>query len=141
MSTTNYIDTFIAVAPDCKAGCGTSPPERPTPSVAQMTYRMIHDHPYRYTSDEVIFGVWADRRGIAECERAQAREEFFSKGQACLRASDLGKRYGWGVHHDSEGRVALYGAESAEYEAFAAGAHPGSSGEPVAVTHAMRARR
>ncbi|WP_298711512.1 DUF6157 family protein [Micrococcus sp. 2A] len=35
------------------------------------------------------------------------REAFFAKSQACLRASPLGKRHGWGLHHDAEGRVAL----------------------------------
>ncbi len=139
MSSTNYTDTFIAIAPDCAAPGGTPPRESETPTVALLTFRMIHDNPYRYTSDDVIFTVWADRRGIPEQERAAAREEFFSKGQACLRASDLGKRYGWGVHHDSESRVALYGAESAEYEAFAAG--QAADGSPVAVTQAMRSRR
>jgi hypothetical protein len=44
------------------------------------------------------------------------RERFFSKGQACLRSSPLSKRYGWGTHHDAEGRVALYPVGSAEYE-------------------------
>ncbi len=29
-------------------------------------------------------------------------QTFFSKGQPCLRASDLGKKYGWGIHSDSE---------------------------------------
>jgi hypothetical protein len=139
VSTTNYTDTFIAVAPDCDVAGGIEPPERATPSVAGMTFRMIAGEPYRFTSDDVIFGVWADRRGIPEAERAAAREVFFSKGQACLRASDLGKRYGWGVHSDAEGRVALVGVETPEYEVFASGRAP--VGTPVEVTQAMRSRR
>ena len=91
MGTANYIDTFIAVAPDCAAPGGTPPREGETPSVALLTFQMIHENPYRFTSDDVIFGVWADRRGIPEDDRAAAREEFFSRGQACRRASDLGK--------------------------------------------------
>lgn len=139
MSTTNYFDAFIAVAPDCDAAGGIEPPARATPSVAERTYRMIAEHPYRFTSDDVIFGVWADRRGIPEAERAAAREMFFAKGQACLRASDLGKRYGWGVHSDAEGRVALVGVETPEYEVFASGRAP--DGTPIEVTQAMRSRR
>lgn len=107
--------------------------------MAERTYRMIAEHPYRFTSDDVIFGVWADRRDIPEAERAAAREAFFAKGQACLRASDLGKRYGWGVHSDAEGRVALVGVETPEYEVFASGQTP--DGTPVEVTRAMRSRR
>ena len=136
---TNYFDTFIAVAPDSTADGATVPPTRPEPSVAERTFTMISEHPYRYTSDEVIFTVWADRRGIPESDRDAARAVFFSKGQPCLRSSDLGKRYGWGVHSDADGRVALVALGSAEYDAFAAGATP--SGEHVTVTQAMRSKR
>jgi len=135
MHTTNYFDTFIAVAPDTAATAATEPPQRPTPSVAELTYRMIAEHPYGFTSDDVIFGVWADRRGIAEDERESARAEFFAKGQPCLRSSDLGKRYGWGVHADAEGRVAVVPMDSDEYARLASG----EGG--VSVTRAMRSSR
>jgi len=35
---------------------------------------------------------------------------------ACLRASPLVKTYGWGIHHDSEGKVALVGRQTDEYK-------------------------
>ena len=95
---------------------------------------MIHDHPYRHTSDDVIFEVYADRHEIPPEDRPAAREVFFSKGQACLRASDLGKRYGWGVHNDAEGRIAAYGVESAEDAWF-------MTDGSVTVTQAMRSKR
>ncbi|HQY34524.1 MAG TPA: DUF6157 family protein [Actinotalea sp.] len=139
MHSTDYVDTFIAVAEDSPAGGAAVPPERATPSVAGLTYRMIADHPYRYTSDDVIFTVWADRHGVAEADRARARAEFFAKGQPCLRSSDLPKRYGWGVHCDGEGRVALVPLGSDEYVALAGGVSP--EGTPVTVTRAMRSKR
>lgn len=49
-----------------------------------------------------------------------AREEFFGKGQPCFRSSTLVKRYGWGVHSDATGRVALVAMESDEYRRLAA---------------------
>jgi hypothetical protein len=30
----------------------------------------------------------------------------------------LGKRYGWGIHNDEDGKVALYAVESDEYKRF-----------------------
>jgi hypothetical protein len=132
---TNYANTFIAVADDATAVCGVPPPEKESnPSVASRTWRKISENPYAYTSDDVIFDVWADRQGIADEERARAREQFFSRGQPCLRASDLGKKYGWGIHHDAEGRVALYGVESDEYRSFVDGGN-------VKVVKAMRSSR
>jgi hypothetical protein len=139
MHSTNYQDTFIQVAEDCPAASATVPPARPTPSVAERTFRMIADAPYRHTSDDVIFTVWADRNDVPEADRPAARAEFFAKGQPCLRSSDLGKRYGWGIHADAQGRVALVPVGSAEYTRLAGGHAP--DGKPVTVTRAMRSRR
>jgi len=86
MHTTNYFNTFIAVADDCpvqQAQVPTLHPERP--SVAAMQYQLITEHPYAYTSDDVLFIVHARRQGLAETEWAEARTAYFSKGRACLR--------------------------------------------------------
>jgi hypothetical protein len=139
---TCYFDTFITVAPDGAAASGAEPVSRDSaaPSVAARTYALITAAPYHYTSDEVIFAVWADRHGIADDKRTAARADFFSKPQACLRSSDLGKRYGWGIHHDSAGRVALYACGTPEYDSFAAGISP-LDGAAVTVRPALRSRR
>jgi hypothetical protein len=137
----DYFDTFIAVAPDSAAESATSPPTKPeTPSIAARTHSLIAGNPYGLTSGDVIFTVWADRRDIPQKDRAAARTEFYSKGQPCLRSSDLGKRYGWGIHSDAEGRVALYPVDSPEYAAFASGVSP-VDGSAVVVTRAMRSSR
>lgn len=113
---TNYFNAFIAAADDCPAERGQVPPEKAPPTSAFLLYRRISENPHAFTSDDVLFDVFAERSGIARGEREEARRLFFSKGQPCLRASALGKTYGWGIHSDSEGRVALYGIESPEYE-------------------------
>lgn len=140
MDRVDYFDTFIGVAPDSSAVSGEVPPPRTGgPTVAALTFDMVREHPYEYTSGDVIFTVMADRKAIPDDERAAARRAFYSRGQACLRSSDLGKRYGWGIHSDAEGRVALYGIDSPEYEGFITGVNP--SGGTVAVTYAMRGSR
>lgn len=116
LHTTNYTDTFIEVAEDCPATSGEMPLQKgDVRTVATIHFEMIHRHPYRYTSDDVIFQVFVLKNDVSEKEMAAERRKFFSKGQACLRCSPLTKRYGWGVHSDSEGRVALYAVGSAEY--------------------------
>ena len=115
MHSTNYTNVFISVADDCPAETGSIPPEKQDPTVARMQYEMISEHPYRYTSDEVIFAVYVAKNGIEPADREARRAAYFSKGQACLRVSALGKRYGWGIHHDAESRVALYPRESEAY--------------------------
>ena len=109
MESVDYQDTFIAVAPDCAAAAGTVPqPRAGKATVASATFEMIANNPYAFRSSDVIFTVWADRRDIPAADRRQAWAEFYAKGQPCLRGSDLGKRYGWGIHADDDGRLALY---------------------------------
>ncbi len=117
MGTTNYFNTFIEIAEDCPVDAGAMPPLRDDKkSVANLQFEMLYKHPYEFTSDEILFTVFAVRKGIPKEEMAEQREVFFSKGQPCFRASPLTKRYGWGVHANEEGKIALIGAESAEYQ-------------------------
>ena len=119
LHSTNYFNTFIEVAEDTKANAGTIPPSKgDNKTIAQMQYELISRNPYKYSSDEVLFQIFAERNDLTKSGLKARREEFFSKGQACLRASPLTKTYGFGVHHDSNGKVAIYGVETKEYEKF-----------------------
>ncbi|MDO5739047.1 MAG: DUF6157 family protein [Ornithinimicrobium sp.] len=117
MHSTNYVNTLITVAPDTKAVEATQPPAGKG-SVAELQFEMMHGHDYEFTSDDVIFSVFADRRSIAADDRKPAREEFFSKGQACLRTSPLAKTYGWGIHADAHSRVALVPMGTDRYDSL-----------------------
>lgn len=132
--TTNYAQTFIEVAEDCPVDHAVEPPATEKPTIAALHYRLIAEQPFTLTSDDVIFETHAIRQEIPGSDREAARAAFFSKGQPCLRSSPLGKRYGWGVLHDAEGRVALVPRESEEYARLAA--DPG-----IAHTRAMRSKR
>jgi len=115
--TTNYSNTFIEVAEDCPARKGEIPsPRGNKPTVAEMQFNLIRNNSYKFTSDDVLFQVFADRNDLTPAEYESARTEFFSKGQACFRASPLTKRYGWGVHFNEEQKMALYAVESVQYD-------------------------
>lgn len=116
---TNYINTFIEVAEDSKAECGKQPVSKSDKiSVAQMQFEMLAQSPYKFTSDDILFQVYAERKDLTKEELKKARQEFFSKGQPCFRASPLTKSYSFGVHSDEEGKIALYGVETEEYQRF-----------------------
>lgn len=117
---TNYFDTFIEVADDTKADCGTKPPSKNKKTVAESQYELVAENPYKYTSDDILFQVYSDRNDLTKAEYKKAREQFFSKGQPCFRASPLTKTYGFGIHSDSNGKIALYGMETDEYQKFLA---------------------
>lgn len=138
----NYVGAFIAVADDCPAREGLVPPTKPgrKRTVAAIQHAMLAGAPYRYTQEDVLFQTYAEGQGLSPEELAARgaalREEFFATPRACLRASPLPKRYGWGLHFDGEGRVALYPVDSAAYRAFIAG----ERGE-LKVLKAMRSSR
>jgi Family of unknown function (DUF6157) len=119
MKDMNYYNTFIAVAEDCPVQASEIPATKGgTKTVPVLQYEMIANHPYKYTQEDVLFEVFALRNQIEEAQKQAEREKFFSKGQPCLRTSSLGKRYGWGIHHDAQGKVALYAVESEQYQKF-----------------------
>jgi hypothetical protein len=140
MESVDYVDTFITVSPDSMMDGAAAPQRRgEAPTVASATFELVAEHPYRWRSSDVIFTVWADRRDVPEAERERVRAEFYARPQACLRSSDLAKRYGWGIHSVQDGRVAIYAVGTPEYESLAAGRAP--DGRRVTVRPAMRSAR
>ncbi|MBO9150975.1 DUF6157 family protein [Chitinophaga sp. GCM10012297] len=135
LHTTNQFNTFIIVADDCPAVNGEIPPVKgENKTAANIQFDMISKKPYGYTSDDVLFQVFADKNDLTKNEYKTEREKFFSKGQACFRASPLTKRYGWGLHYNEEGKIALFGRETKEYEKL-------SKDKKLKVVKAMRSSR
>ncbi len=133
--TTNYTNTFIAVASDSQATHGEVPPlKKETKSVANQQFDLLYNNPYKYTSDELLFSVFAERNDLTQGELEEAKARFFSKGQPCLRCSPLSKRYGWGTHHDKNGKVALVGLGTERYKQLIEDAS-------IATTQAMKSSK
>jgi len=137
----NYYSTFIKIAGDCPVERGVIPPAKKNGrSKSEIEYDLVFNHPYVYTQEELLFETHVRHKEIPEAELAERRDElrsaFFSKPMACLRASMLPKKYGWGLHFDAEGKVALVPRESEEYERFADGESSG-----LKVLMAMRSSR
>ncbi len=122
----NYYNTFITVSPDCPAEFGTVPPDkkggRTKPS---LEYELAAGQPYGYTQEELMYEVHVRHKGYSAEELAEngaeIRKVFFSKPTACLRASMLPKKYGWGIHFNEKGKMALIPRESEAYHRFEAG--------------------
>lgn len=120
----NYFDTFIQIAPDCPVQVAAVPAAKGgRSSVAVLEHDLLSKQPYVHTQEELQFLVHAFRQGIPENDlkthRSELWTEFFSKPRACLRASALAKRYGWGIHFNSAGKIAIYPVESEQYRRYA----------------------
>lgn len=114
--TTNYYSTLITVAEDTKAIQGTAPAENEKKkTIANWQFDLLARQPAVFTSDDVLFSIYVTRNDLTNSEHEDARRNFFSKGQPCLRTSPLAKIYGWGILSDSQGKVRLVDSASNEY--------------------------
>jgi len=65
MKTTNYCDTFIEVAEDCLVTAAEIPPQKEgQKTAANIQYEMIRVSPYQYSSDDVLFQVYAIKNNV-----------------------------------------------------------------------------
>ena len=112
----NYYDTFIEVADDCPVTVAEVPHARGgRRTKPALEYEMIANHPYTYTEEDIAFEMHAILHDLPKPTWPEERRKFLSKGHPNLRVSALAKRYGWGIHNDAKGKIALIAVESPEY--------------------------
>ncbi len=117
--TTNYQNTFIEVADDCPVRVATEPPLNPSKiSGARFSFELLQNLPYTYTSDDLLFMLHVQKQSSPLEDESEQRNTFFSKGKPCMRASDLTKKYGWGIHFNGQAKMALVPLGSTQYEAY-----------------------
>jgi hypothetical protein len=120
----NYYETFIQVAPDCPVTAAVVPVAKgEKKSVPVLEYELLSARPYSLTQEQLLFEVYVRHKGIppgeVKAHRKKLWNEFFSKPHACLRASSLPKKYGWGVHFNNEGKTAIFPMEGKKYQQLA----------------------
>lgn len=132
MHTTNYINTLIVPAEDCKS---IAKVPAKADSIAGMQYDMLIDRAYQQTSDDLLSRVAAQRKGVPKAAGyLEFRREFFAKKQPCLRASPLTKTHGWAIHSNHVGLIALIHPESDEFKKL-------SNQKDIEIIKAMRNKR
>jgi Family of unknown function (DUF6157) len=113
----NYQDTLIEVADDCPVTEAQVPRARGAKKTkALVEYELLVNRPYEYTEEDIAFDVYAILREIPKAIWLEERTQFLSKGHPHLRVSALPKRYGWGIHNNSDGKIALIAIESPLYK-------------------------
>ncbi len=113
----NYYDTLIEVADDCPAKEAQVPQAKGAKKTkAVVEYELLAKHPYKYTEEDIAFEMYAVLHDIPKAIWPTERKKFLSKGHPHLRVSALAKRYGWGIHNNAEGKIALVAVESPEYK-------------------------
>ncbi|WP_346010334.1 DUF6157 family protein [Paenibacillus sp. SYP-B3998] len=136
-------NTFIKVALDCPVEIGVAPTSSKDNKPAHLIqYELLSQDPYVYTLEDLIYEVHIRHKQIPDSEVQVRGEEIraalFQKKHPCLRASMLPKKHGWGVHHNQEGKIALYAMESEAYQQFI---ETGDSENGPKLFYAMRSSR
>ena len=130
MSTTHVL---VTTAPDCRAAAAELPPQKSRPTRANIEYDLLAAAPYALDHRGFTHAV---HRAMAEVSGKPALDfdAFHAKGQPCMRASPLTKRYGWAAHYDAEGKLALIDPASPAFAAL-------SQDPALPKTPAMRSKR
>jgi Family of unknown function (DUF6157) len=113
----NYYETLIEVADDCPATEAQVPQARGAKKTkAVVEYELLVKRPYKYTEEDIAFETYAVLHEIPKAIWSRERKKFLSKGHPHLRVSALTKRYGWGIHNNADGKIALIAVESRVYK-------------------------
>ncbi|GIP21661.1 MULTISPECIES: DUF6157 family protein [Paenibacillus] len=137
----SYTNTFIYIAEDCPVETSVVPVSgRAKKTAYEIEYELLSKNPYKFTEEDLLYEIHIRHKELPEdyvsSHADEIRAELFKKPHACLRASQLPKKYGWGIHYDEQGRIAIYGMETEQYREFT---QPGE-GKP-SLLPAMRSKR
>jgi hypothetical protein len=100
----NRRNALILVAEDCTAIKGTVP--QPKDKIAYIGYDELSKNPYKYTELEFYRQVHHIRRG-----KPELKIESYD-----IRRNALCKKYGWGIHINESGALALVGCKTNKYK-------------------------
>ncbi|MFS0605281.1 DUF6157 family protein [Peribacillus frigoritolerans] len=112
----SYKNTLITISEDSKVSSAKVPVIRNEKrTIAYIEHDLINNNPYKFTQEDVQFKTYLIKNQMEAENAAELREQFFSKSKACFRASPLVKNYGWGIHYNNQGKIAIYDVNSEMY--------------------------
>lgn len=112
----SYKNTLITISEDSKVSSAKVPViKNEKPTIAYIEHDVINNNPYKFTQEDVQFKTYLIKNQMEAENSAELREQFFSKSKACFRASPLVKNYGWGIHYNNQGKIAIFDVNSEMY--------------------------
>jgi hypothetical protein len=100
-------EELIEVATDSPAKRSEEPPDSsPEKRVDRIEYEVLAENPYKFTEREFYYEVNVVRR-----KRSDLKIESRS-----IKRLPLVKKYGWGIHRNADGKLALVACESSRYK-------------------------
>jgi hypothetical protein len=100
------LEEIILVAEDCPISSSEAPPLGDKKTIARIDYEVLIENPYVFNEREFFKKVHYEQR-----KRFDLKIETYN-----IKRSSVVQTYGWGVHRNREGKLALIPMESAEYK-------------------------
>ena len=104
----SQIEQLIMVSADSPHKKGTPPVSRKPDAIVMIEYDELINNPYKYTYEGLKHQVHIVRR------KKKAGELKLDSYR--LTRSQLLKEWGWGIHIDRNGKLALLGCETPKYK-------------------------
>jgi hypothetical protein len=99
-------EALIVVAEDCRADRAIIPLIGLKKSIARIRYEVLIENPYRYSENELFQEVHYVRRN-----RRDLKISSYS-----IKRSKLCQNFGWGIHRNNDGKLALVAMDSDMYQ-------------------------
>jgi hypothetical protein len=99
-------EELIEVAEDCEAERAMEPPDGGlNKTIQRIAYEVLIENPYTYSEMELFHEVHVVRRN-----RSDLKLESYN-----IKRHPLVQRFGWGIHRNKEGKLALVAVDSKKY--------------------------
>src|SRR4030042_5249731 len=98
-------EKLVKIAEDCPVVQAVEPPDGEKKTIPRVEYETLKENPYKFTEKEFFYEVNAIRRNKAGLKL----ENYL------IRRSLLPRVYGWGIHINEQGKLALVAMESSRY--------------------------
>lgn len=103
------IECLYLVAEDCKVPNAVEPSSKlrnDKKTNNRITWEVLHEAPYAYDAKKLKEKIHLEIRG-----RTDLKLEAYN-----IRKSKMAQCFGWGIHQNSEGKLALVAMESEKYQ-------------------------
>jgi hypothetical protein len=100
-------EELIEVSEDSPVKFSVEPPDNsPNKTIARVSYEVLIENPYKYTEREFYYEVHVVRRNMSHLKHDKYN----------IKRLLLVKDYGWGIHRNEHGKIALVAMESPRYK-------------------------
>lgn len=99
-------EELIEVAEDCAEKNAKEPPDRSPKTIMRIEYELLIENPYAYTEREFFHEVHVVHR-----KKPDLKIDSYN-----IKRCPLVQSYGWGIHRNRDGKLALVAIESNRYK-------------------------